>query len=221
MPMLRSAIYDTLILRLTADWYAQVLARLTERAKLLDVGIGTAGALLANADVAARKRLRITGIDIDADYIERARRRLRASPLADRAEVRLESVYDHRGGPYDAVYFSGSFMLLPEPERALRHCAALLRPEGRLYFTQTIQTQPSRGMEILKPMLKRLTSIDFGRVTYEADFRRQIAAAGLDLEEFTTLARHGTRSSCLAVASRQRDPNELVGSGSASPPTSA
>ena len=198
--MIRSFIYDTLILRLTSRWYAEVLRRVPDGAALLDVGIGTAGALLANADRVARKRLRVVGIDIDAGYVARARRRLGDSSLAGRAEVRLESVYDHQGGPYDAVYFSGSFMLLPEPERALRHCRALLSPDGRIFFTQTIQEKPSRWMETLKPLLKRVTGIDFGRVTYEDDFRAQIRAAGLELEEFTALARHGSRVSCLAVA---------------------
>jgi hypothetical protein len=49
-------------------------------------------------------------------------------------------------------------------------------------------------------MLKRVTSIDFGRVTYEDDFRGQIHAAGLELEEFTALETHGSRASYLAVA---------------------
>jgi SAM-dependent methyltransferase len=198
--MIRSFIYDTLILRLTSRWYAEVLARVPEGATLLDVGIGTAGALLANEDAVKRKRLRILGIDVDADYVERARSRLGDSSLADVAEVRLESVYDHRGGPYGAVYFSGSFMLLDEPEQALRHCCTLLEPGGRIFFTQTIQKRQARWMEILKPMLKRVTSIDFGRVTYEDDFRAQLQAAGLHLEEFTTLSRHGSRITCIAVA---------------------
>ncbi|HEX8271074.1 MAG TPA: class I SAM-dependent methyltransferase [Longimicrobiaceae bacterium] len=198
--MIRSAVYDALILRLTSRWYAEVLRRVPEGAALLDVGIGTAGALLANADAVRRKRLRVVGVDVDADYLARARRRLGDALLGDRVEVRLESVYDHRGGPYDAVYFSGSFMLLPEPERALRHCGALLSPGGRIFFTQTLQTKPARWLEILKPMLKRLTTIDFGRVTYEDDFRAQLRAAGLELEELTTLARHGSRASCIAVA---------------------
>ncbi|MCE8052805.1 class I SAM-dependent methyltransferase [Halomonas daqingensis] len=202
--MLRSLIYDALILKLTSRWYAAVLERLPEEAALLDVGVGTAGALAANAETVRRKGLRITGIDIDADYIDRAQRRLEEESLCAHAEVRLESVYDHDGGPYDAAYFSASLMLLPEPERALRHCAALLNPGGRLYFTQTIQLRPSRGMEWLKPMLKRLTSIDFGRVTYEHAFKAQLEAAGLRLEEFTVLSRHGSRASCLAVATTAR-----------------
>ncbi len=198
--MIRSLVYDTLILDLTSRWYAQVLRRMPEEAAVLDVGIGTAGALLANADLVTQKKLQVTGIDIDADYIERARTRIADSPLASRVEAHLESVHDHRGGPYDAVYFSASFMLLPEPERALRHCSALLKPGGRIYFTQTIQQRPSRVMEALKPMLRRLTSIDFGRVTYEEDFREQIRGADLELEEFTILGRSGNRAYCLAVA---------------------
>ncbi len=197
---MRSFLYDTFILRLTSRWYAEVLGRVPEGAALLDVGIGTAGALLANAERVLQKRLDVTGIDIDADYIARARRRLHDSPLAECAAVRLESVYDHRGGPYDAIYFSASFMLLPAPERALRHCRMLLGPGGRIYFTQTIQQRPSRFMERLKPLLKRITSIDFGHVTYEEAFRAQVRAAGLELEEFSILARHGNRASCLAVA---------------------
>lgn len=198
--MIRSFIYDALILRLTAQWYAEVLSRVPDDTMLLDVGIGTAGALLANADLVKRKGLHITGIDIDTDYIERARSRLRDSSISESTEVHLESVYHHQGGPYDAVYFSASFMLLPDPEGALRHCCRLLGPSGRIFFTQTIQRQPTRWMEILKPMLKRVTSIDFGRVTYEKDFKAQIFAAGLELEEYTTLALQGNRASCLAVA---------------------
>ena len=203
--MIRSTLYDTLILRLTARWYAAVLDRLPEGAAVLDVGIGTAGALLANADQVLRKQLRITGIDIDGDYVARANQRLASSSLGDRVTASQESVYDHRGGPYDAIYFSASFMLLPEPEKALRHCSTLLNPGGRIHFTQTIQHRHSRVMEAFKPMLRRLTSIDFGRVTYAADFRAQIEAAGLELETFTVLENHGNRASCLATATPPSD----------------
>ena len=197
---MRAFIYDRLILTLTSRWYAEVLERLRDGTVLLDVGIGTAGALMANAERVERKALRVVGIDIDLDYVERARKRLRGSRVEDRIDVRLESVYEHRGGPYDAVYFSASFMLLPDPEQALRHCCQLLRPGGRIFFTQTFQERRSRWVETLKPLLRRVTSIDFGRVTYREDFEAQIRSAQLDVEEFTVLARHGNRASCLAVA---------------------
>jgi SAM-dependent methyltransferase len=202
--MFRTLVYDALIMRLTSRWYAEVLQRLPEGASMLDVGIGTAGALLANSDSLMRKELRITGIDIDPSYVAGARKRLRDTPCFDRVDVRLESVYDHYGGPYDAVYFSASFMLLPDPVGALKHCVSLLKPGGHIYFTQTFQAAPSRFMECVKPMLRLLTSVDFGRVTYEAAFREEIQAAGLHLDELTLLAQRGKRASCLAIASPGR-----------------
>ncbi|MEQ6885251.1 class I SAM-dependent methyltransferase [Salicola sp. Rm-C-2C1-2] len=198
--MIRSLIYDTLILKLTSRWYAEVLSLIPARATVLDVGIGTAGALLANAEHVTSKQLQITGIDIDGGYVARARPRLSQSSLKECVMVYQESVYDHRGGPYDVIYFSASFMLLPDPEQALRHCCTLLNPGGRIVFTQTIQHRRSQLMEAFKPLLRRLTSIDFGQVTYAEDFRAQIQAAGLELVTFDTLETHGNRASCRAVA---------------------
>ena len=47
---MRAALYDLAIVPLTASWYEAVLSRLTSRCRLLDVGIGTGGALLRHAD---------------------------------------------------------------------------------------------------------------------------------------------------------------------------
>lgn len=197
---MRALIYDLAITHLTAGWYRTVLDHLPQGCRLLDVGIGTASALLANASVITSKDLRVTGIDIDADYVERARQGVERRGLEDRVEVRLESIYDHRGGPYDAAYFSASFMLLPDPPAALRVVTSQLAPGGRIYFTQTFERHRSSLVEKVKPMLKRVTTIDFGQVTYEDDFRRALADGGLEIEELTALDKGRRRYSVLAVA---------------------
>ena len=196
----RVLIYDAAIVRLTAGWYRTVLERLPRGCRLLDVGMGTGGALLANADLVVDKDVSVTGVDVDASYVRHCDRRIAKAGLGSRVTARLESVYDHRGGPYDAAYFSASFMLLPDPPAALRHVCSLLVPAGRLYFTQTFEHERSRAVEILKPLLRLATTIDFGRVTYEADFRRTLAAGGVDLEELVALDEGRRRSSVLAVA---------------------
>lgn len=198
--MFRSLIYDAVFRPLTSRWYAEVLARLPENAHMLDVGVGTAGALSDNASTVNDKRLHITGIDIDNEYLQRARRRVDRAGLANNVTLSLESVYDHRGGPYDAVYFSASFMLLPEPEAALRHVSTLLKPDGRIFFTQTFSERRSRLLEIAKPLLVRITTIDFGRVTYEEDFIRSLRDGGLQLEELTVLDMNAGQSFRLAIA---------------------
>lgn len=195
----RARIYDRAIVGLTAGWYRSVLERLPHGCRLLDIGIGTGSALLANADLLIAKDVHVTGVDIDADYIDRCQRAVAERGLADRIDARLESVYDHRGGPYDAAYFSASFMLLPDPPAALRHVRSLLVADGRIYFTQTFEHRPSRLVERVKPLLRVLTTIDFGRVTYEQEFRRALEAADITIEELVKLDNGRRRSSVLAV----------------------
>lgn len=196
---MRGLIYDAAILPLTSRWYAEVLARLPLGARLLDVGIGTGGALARNADTVRGKELAVVGVDIDADYVKRARKHMEKVGLEDWVDVRLESVTDHAGGPYDAAYFSASFMLMPDPPGVLRHVSGLLKPSGRVYFTQTFQDRKSTVLEKAKPLLGRVTTIEFGRVTYEDDFRAAVAQGGLELLDLVTMDRAGTRSYRLAV----------------------
>jgi ubiquinone/menaquinone biosynthesis C-methylase UbiE len=196
----RARVYDAAIVPLTASWYRAVLEHLPAHSRLLDVGIGTGAALVANARLLREKDLRVTGIDIDSAYVTQCRRAIWRAGLADCVEVRLESVYDHRDTPYDAIYFSASFMLLPDPGAALRHVCRLLRPDGRVYFTQTFEHERSRLAEIVKPLLRLVTSIDFGRVTYEADFQNALAEGGVVQEEACWLGSGKRRSSRFVVA---------------------
>ena len=204
---MRGWIYDRLVAGMTSDWYRAVLARLPDGARVLDVGIGTGAALARCADLVRAKQLEIVGLDIDPDYLRRCRAELLRAGLAGQVEPVFSSVYDHRGGPYDAVYFSASLMLLPDPAAAIAHVAELLAPDGRLFATQTFQHRRSPLLERVKPMFRHVTTIQFGRVTYEEEFRRAFADAGVDLVELVTM--RGTRhySYRLAVA-RLRDDEE-------------
>lgn len=184
---LRGLIYDHTFAKLTINWYRAVLERLPEGAEILDVGIGTGGAVIANAELIQQKNLKILGLDIDADYLERCRRALAKAGLSHHVGVRLESVYDHQGGPYDAVYFSGSFMLLPDPVAALRHVLVQLKPGGRVFFTQTFHDRRSPLAERIKPMLHKVTTIHFGQVTYWENFQQVLEQAGAKVKDMVIL----------------------------------
>ncbi|HQR52197.1 MAG TPA: methyltransferase domain-containing protein [Burkholderiales bacterium] len=199
---MRAWIYDQTFVGLTVGWYREVLKRLPRGARLLDVGIGTGGALVRNAALVRSRDLHIVGVDIDGVYLRRCRKLVGETGLGRYVTPLLESVYDHRGGPYDAIYFSASFMLLPDPVGALRHAAQMLAPGGRIYFTQTIHTKRAPVMEKVKPLLHRLTTIHFGRVTYEHELVEVVGRSGLHLHEWHNLG--GTRDLrfCLAMAKR-------------------
>ncbi len=196
---MRGFIYDKALLPLTSGWYAEVIRRLEPGARLLDVGIGTGGALAKNAAAVRQRSITVVGVDIDAAYVQRSERVLEEAGLSEHVQVHLQSIYDHEGGPYDAVYFSASFMLMPDPPAVLRHVASLLSDEGRIFFTQTFQDRPSPMMERAKPLLRKLTTIDFGTVTYEADFRSTLAEGDVRILELATLGQSGPRSYRLAV----------------------
>ncbi len=190
---------------MTAAWYAAVLERVPRGARVLDVGVGTGRALVANRHLLVAKDIRVTGIDIDRAYVDAATKSVGQAGLDDRVDIRLESVYDHRGGPYDVGYFSASFMLLPDPGAALDHVAGLLEPDGALYFTQTFEHRRSPSMERLKPLLRLVTSIDFGQVTYEEAFLKTLASGRIEVVENTVLQMKQRRSYKLIVGTRRHD----------------
>jgi ubiquinone/menaquinone biosynthesis C-methylase UbiE len=90
----------------------------------------------------------------------------------------------------DSVYFSGSFSLLPDPQKALVSVTRVLKqenddaPNGKVYITQTYQKKPSFWMRKIKPMLKFLTTIDFGQLVTVEEIRDLLEhVEGLTLEQ--------------------------------------
>lgn len=197
---MRSWLYDRLVAGLTEQWYREVLERLPRRAVVLDVGIGTGAGIVRCADLVRSRDLRVVGLDIDRDYFDLCRTAVSRAGLDDHVTPLLCSVYDHEGGPYDVAYFSASLMVLPDPVEAMRHVAKQLAPDGLVFFTQTFHHRRSGVVERIKPMLGRVTTIEFGRVTYEDEFRAAVEDAGLDLLDLVTLRGTRAASSRLAVA---------------------
>ncbi|CAG0963351.1 hypothetical protein PLCT2_00887 [Planctomycetaceae bacterium] len=180
---IRSRIYDWFLLPLTSRWYGEVLERLSPGARLLDIGIGTGGALARHADLLKSRGIHVTGLDIDPAYVRTALARMERDALTEHVEVRLEPIQDHQGGPYDAAYFSGSFMLMPDPDAVLLHVRERLTEGGRVFFTQTFQRKRSPVLEWIKPRLRRVTTVDFGQVSYETSFFEQLERGGWDVIE--------------------------------------
>lgn len=200
---MRAWIYDNTFRKVTDSWYRHVLDRLEPGSLLLDVGIGTAGALSRSAARVQEKDIRVVGVDIDADYLRRARRNVDRAGLSDRVRLHQISIFDFQERGFDAAYFSASFMLMPDPPGVLRHITSLLAPGGRVFFTQTFEERRSPLVEKVKPLLHRVTTIHFGQVTYEADFLATIAECGHEVVEHTVLSSNRVRSARLVVTRPQ------------------
>lgn len=157
----------------------------------------------------------MVGVDYDAHYVSVAQTAIANQGLENYISVVTMSVYDVQtkqseltvpgakkgeSSPhqFDAVYFSGSFSLLPDMVGAIQVVAPLLLLQppnsGKIYITQTYQRQFPMLLSYMKPLLRFLTTIDFGQLVTEQDaedlFYRQIqVTCGMDVLEHKLIDR--------------------------------
>lgn len=135
---------------------------------VLDIGVGTGTALSAISGQLGAAR--IVGIDIDRNYIARAKQIFRGNP---KVEIREQNFYELASSSekYDLIVFSSSFMLMPDRERALEIAKTLLNKNGRIIFLMTLYDSKKRFrlIEKIKPYLKYYTTVDFGKLVYESE----------------------------------------------------
>mmetsp|Transcript_96664 Transcript_96664/g.171941 ORF Transcript_96664/g.171941 Transcript_96664/m.171941 type:complete len:260 (+) Transcript_96664:42-821(+) len=205
-------VYDVVIVWMTAKWYKAVFEKLKKGDRVLDVGIGTATALVHNKADFLAKRLAFVGIDYEAAYVRKAETVLKTADLWRQVPAETDgyrsgeyycrvferSIYDEgleslcyedpetsRKGPvpqelrFDAIYFSGSLTVMPDPPAALKAVLPLLKTNGRIFITQTFQKKHSSLVAAIKPLMKYITTIDFGQLTTEADLDQIISDAGV------------------------------------------
>lgn len=209
-------VYDAVIVWMTARWYQVVFQRLNRGNRILDVGIGTATALVKNKAELLDRHLSVVGIDYEAAYVRKAEAVLKDAdlwrPAPDNTEgyrrgefycrVLERSIYDEglselcfeesdkdklqklqKGEAvpeelrFDAVYFSGSLTVMPDPPAALKAVLPLMKRGSCIFITQTFQKKHSPLMAFIKPLMKYITTIDFGQLTTEDDLKRIIDEA--------------------------------------------
>ena len=113
------------------------------------------------------------GIDINKSYIKHCSSLIKSYDLDNYISVyhdRIEAYEPPTSACFDFVLFSMSFMLFADQEFVLNKVKDWLKPDGEIIFFQTIYTDRFRLMEFVKPKLKYVTTVDFGKVTYEKDF---------------------------------------------------
>ncbi len=207
---MRNWLYERLINKITNECYRNALDYFPNGSTILDVGIGNGIMIETFHSLIKSKTLRITGIDIDDDYLRHCRRLIRKYQLDDYIEVYHGSVesYDPvKKRCFDFVLFGMSFMLLSDQQLVLDRIKDWLKPGGEIVFVQTMYKERSRLVDIIKPKLKYLTTIDFGKATYERDFFALLNENGLAVREDRVLRREWFNSQCrMIVATSLRSP---------------
>lgn len=171
------------VLDLAIEQIEPELDALPDGARVLDVGCG--GGQLAVTLVRRRPDVNVTGLDLSADQIGRARRR--AAAVADRTEFVEGSAMDlpFPDEDFDVVYSVASIKHWPDPAAGLRECVRVLRAGGQL-----IVAEADRGCryEDAAAFVARTRVPAPMRLVFLAAFRTFVAGQSLDLDELRTLA---------------------------------
>jgi ubiquinone/menaquinone biosynthesis C-methylase UbiE len=194
--------YDLLVKGTTEECYRNALAHFSNGSRILDVGIGNGIMIEMFHPLIRVKKLRITGIDIDMEYLRHCQRRIRKYRLQECVEVRYGSVESYDPGPeqrFDFMLFSMSFMLLDNQVSVLRRIRDWLKPGGEIVFAQAMFRNKSPFADLVKPKLKYLTTVDFGKATYEEDFFALLRENGLSVKENKLIIEGPLRSQCRMI----------------------
>ncbi len=147
-------------------------------AAVLDVGCG--GGQIALALAETRPDLSITGLDLNADQVARAKRRSKQRGI----EVSFVQG-DALGMPFadrsfDAVYSIASIKLWPDQSRGLRECLRVLQPNGLLFVVEADRgcTLEDAGRFVEAVGVPRL----FKPIALAA-FRTWVAGRGIEIDE--------------------------------------
>jgi ubiquinone/menaquinone biosynthesis C-methylase UbiE len=105
--------------------------QLPPAATVLEMGCGT-GKLLNRLAQSTPSLIGI-GVDLSSGMIEQAKRK---TPFGDRLQFIEANVtaLPFDGAEFDAVFCSISFLHYPDPDRALREVARVLKPGGQFYL---------------------------------------------------------------------------------------
>lgn len=183
---MKNYIYKLVIYNVTDLCYNNCLNYFPSGSRILDVGIGNGMMLRNYHGLIKSKNFSIVGIDINKDYLSHCRSLIRNCRLEDHIRIFHEPVEYYEPpeeGYYDYILFSMSFMLFSDQELVLDRVRSWLKPGGKILFFQTMFHNRSLFMEFIKPKLKYVTTVDFGRVTYDDRFFDLLRKKKLNIDE--------------------------------------
>ncbi len=174
--------YDTFIAPAVNEYVralqADRLAAVPSGGRVLDVGCG--GGQNACSVAEARTDLRVTGLDLSADQVRRARRR--GASFGDRVQFSEGTALDlpFDDGTFDFVVSVGSIKHWPDVARGVAECARVVRAGGVMLIAEV-----DRGCLLpdARAFVERWRVPRAMQSFALAGFRTWVAGQGLDLED--------------------------------------
>lgn len=183
---MKNYLYKLIINSVTDYCYQNCLEYVSNEAAILDVGIGN-GVMMNNFhELIKIKNLNITGIDINRHYLNHCECIIRNFHLENHVEIFCKPVEDYEPPlekRFDFILFTMSFMLFKNQSMVIDRVRKWLKPDGEILFFQTMFKKKNNVLEFVKPKLKYVTTVDFGKVTYEDEFLNLLKSKRLTVKE--------------------------------------
>lgn len=161
----------------TPKLFYSILKDLPNDSNILDFGCGS-GTCYKNEDIVnfiIKTNQNITGIDINSFAIEEFKKNIELCPLAERLNLRCGDVFAEKfNKKFDYVIFSESAPLLENifVVKVIDHIKTnLLNSNGKIFFINNLVENPQFFVSLIKPKLKYITALDFGRILTVDDFK--------------------------------------------------
>ncbi|ESL07317.1 hypothetical protein TRSC58_04995 [Trypanosoma rangeli SC58] len=215
----KSTLYDWMVAPLADMWYREVLLLCPMDAFVLDVGVGATSSLIANRDIIRSKGLIVTRVVCDAEDARAAQGDILKYELENQVSIVCSSILEYTPPHVAFIYFSGGFTLIPNKVDMIKHCCRMLQGPaangssctgnaeddggGVLVFTPTFEKPTLWGLYVsplLRRVLKLLMTMDFGKVTSEADFLSLLRQAELRVVSMRTLKDYWFRKHVMVLA---------------------
>lgn len=207
---MRNLLYNLIINDFSNNCYENCLSYVPEDSTILDVGIGNGKMLKRFHHLIKSKHLKITGVDINRIYLNNCSRLIHNYNLENHLKLYhepIESFEPSRHEDFDFILFSMSFMLFENQVSILDKAKACLKPQGKIIFFQTMFKKRSRLMEFIKPKLKFITTVDFGKVTYEGEFLELLGNQNLAVTQNRATAKNFLSGECRMIVCRESNPD--------------
>lgn len=207
---MRNYLYKLIIDDVTDICYKNCLEYFPADSRILDVGIGNGIMMQRYHRTIKAKGLKITGIDINKNYLRHCRSLISRLDLGDHIKIQhtpVESYTPPSAGYFDYILFSMSFMLFEDQQLVLDLIKPWLKSHGEVMFFQTMFKDKSFLLDVIKPRLKYLTTIDFGKVTYEKDFAALLDRKDISITEDKMLKREWFKGEYHLIISTPKNGN--------------
>ena len=153
-----------------------------KNAIIMDIGTGT-GAIIPYLAKQISNEGQIIGIDFSKKMVQTANERIIKQKITSKAKAMVAdgTKLPFPDGHFDAIIATFAFTSFPEPEKAMKECARVLRPGGRFSILDT--GKPTRKKHQLKSRYLKFVMWKAGYTDISLDIPGLVRKAGLKVSK--------------------------------------